>query len=285
MRNEIIHLKDIYPFLGVDNADPTLETFLPHNDSLHMNRGNQKRPCIIICPGGGYNVCSKRESEPIALKYLQAGFNVFLLTYSPGTWNIRFPAQLNEVAAVMQLVYENAEKWNCDIEKIAIIGFSAGGHLAAHYSTAFDCEEVRKNFPESKSVNATILCYPVISADHQFDDYGGNKGSFLNLLGHPLNDDDINKLSCEKLVTDNTPSAFIWHTAEDTCVSVKISILYASALSEHKIPFELHIFPYGDHGLSTCDYETIDNPGAICEYDKVWIQESIKWLKLMLKFK
>ena len=278
MIHEKFELKDFYPFLAENGANPILETYLPYN-MTEMHRENQKRPCMIVCPGGGYYICSQRESEPIALKYLQAGFNVFLLTYSLGSNHIHFPTQLNEVAAVMELIYSNAEKWNCDTQKIAIIGFSAGGHLAAHYSTSFDCEEVRKNFPESKSVNASVLCYPVITADPKHH----HKGSFENLLGRSQTDEDIDKFSCDRLVTDNTPPAFIWHTAEDNAVPVKNSILYATALSEHKIPFELHIFPYGYHGLSTCDKETIDNPNFVCDYNKVWVEESLKWLKLILK--
>lgn len=278
MIHEKIKLKDIYSFLGESGANPILETYLPYN-MTEMHRENQKRPCMIVCPGGAYGICSQREAEPIALRYLQAGFNVFLLTYSLGTQNFHFPTQLNEVAAVMELIYENAIKWNCDTERIAIIGFSAGGHLAAHYSTSFDSEEVRKNFPESKSVNASVLCYPVITADPKYH----HKGSFENLLGRAQTDDDIDKFSCDRLVSQNTPPAFIWHTAEDNAVPVKNSILYASALSEHKIPFELHIFPFGYHGLSTCDKETVDNPNSVCDYNKVWVEESLKWLKLIFK--
>ncbi len=277
MKCEKLFLKDIYSFLGENGANPTLEIYLPYN-MTEMNRENQKRPCIIICPGGGYAYCSQRESEPIAFKYLQAGYNVFLLTYSVGSANIHFPAQINEVAAVMDLINTKAEEWNCNTEKVAIIGFSAGGHLAAHYSTAFDCEEVRKNFPNSKAVNATILSYSVITADPKHH----HKGSFENLLGRPLEDTDIDKFSCDRLVNEKTPPAFIWHTSDDTCVPVKNSILYATALSEHKIPFELHIFPSGGHGLSTCDKETLNNPGIIAEHNKIWIEQSIKWLNLTL---
>lgn len=277
MKYEKLFLKDSYSFLGENGANPTLEIYLPYN-MTEMNRENQKRPCIIICPGGGYSYCSQRESEPIAFRYLQAGYNVFLLTYSVGSANIHFPAQINEVAAVMDLINTKAEEWNCNTEKVAIIGFSAGGHLASHYSTAFDCEEVRKNFPNSKAVNATVLSYPVITADPKHH----HKGSFENLLGRPLENNDIDKFSCDRLVNEKTPPAFIWHTADDTCVPVKNSILYATALSEHKIPFELHIFPFGGHGLSTCDKETLNNPNIIAEHNKIWIEQSIKWLNLTL---
>ncbi len=269
---EKLHLKDYYEFLGQDGKDPTLTLYLPYN-MKEMGRENAKRPTVIVCPGGGYGNCSEREDEPIGLQFLRQGFNVFILNYSVQPH--RFPTQLCEVAAVMELIYKNAEKWNCDTQKIAIIGFSAGGHLAAHYSNAYNCDEVRAFFPESKSVNATILSYPVITADEQFS----HKGSFLNLLGHTPNSEEIEKFSCEKLVSDKTPKTFIWHTAEDTVVPVENSLLYAKALSEKKVPYELHIYPFGPHGMSTSDSLTIDDVTDVAKYNHVWLSQLERWLK------
>ena len=107
-------------------------------------------PAVLICPGGGYVMCSQRESEPVALNFLPEGYNVFVLTYSVAPH--RFPTQLREVAAAMELIYANAAAWHCDTERVAIMGFSAGGHLAAHYSTCFDCPQVREIFPDSKNI-------------------------------------------------------------------------------------------------------------------------------------
>lgn len=271
---EKLHLKDSFPFLGENNADPVLELYLPYN-MTDMHRENQKRPCMVVCPGGGYAMCSQRESEPIALHFLPEGFNVFVITYSVAPH--RFPTQLREVAAVMELIYQNADKWNCDTEKISIMGFSAGGHLAAHYSTMFDCEEVRAVFPESKSVNASVLCYPVITADPGH----AHRGSFENLLGHYPTEEEMDKFCCERCVKDTTPPAFLWHTAEDSCVPVANSLLYAGALSQHKIPVELHIYPFGCHGLSTCDNQTNDNVTEKILYNSTWLDSLKKWLKLI----
>lgn len=275
MKHEIIHLKDIYPFLGENGCDPTVEMYLPYN-MQEMGRQDKKRPCMIVCPGGGYAMCSERESEPIALHFLPQGFNVFVINYSVAPH--RFPTQLREVAALVELIYKNADNWNCNTEKLAIIGFSAGGHLAAHYTNAYNCKEVREVFPESKSVNASILCYPVITADPAHS----HKGSFENLLGKKeLTDDDINHFSCDRLVSENTPPAFLWHTAEDGCVPVMNSLLYASALSKYKIPFELHIYPYGWHGLSTADYLTNSCTNEKIDHITAWISCAKKWLELM----
>lgn len=271
---EKLHLKDYYGFLGEDGKDPTLEIYLPYN-MTEMNRQKAKRPCMVVCPGGGYAFCSQRESEPIALHFLPDGFNVFLLTYSVAP--NRFPTQMCEVAAVMELIYKNADEWNCDTEHIAIIGFSAGGHLAAHYSTMFDCAEVREFFPESKPVNASVLSYPVITAEPAC----GHVGSFVNLLGHELNDGEIDYFSCDRRVKETTPPAFLWHTAEDGCVPVCHSLKYAEALTRKSVPVELHIYPFGPHGLATCDKQTCDDPSEKVIHDGAWLSAVKKWLKLI----
>ncbi len=275
MRHEIIHLKEKYPFLGENGCDPTVEIFLPDN-LAEMQRQNKKRPCMIVCPGGAYCFCSKREAEPIGVHFLPKGFNVFIMDYSVAP--NKFPTQLREIAAFIELIYENAEIWNCNTEKIAIIGFSAGGHLAAHYSNAYDCKEVREVFPESKPVNASILCYPVITGEAEHS----HKGSFINLLGkQELSQEDLERFSCERLVSDKTPPTFLWHTAEDACVPVMNSMLYANALDKYKIPFELHIFPFGPHGLSTADYLTNNEMTAKKIHASAWISAAEKWLDLM----
>ena len=107
MKHDILHLKDEFPFLGNDNRDPTLEIYLPYN-MKEMGREHQKRPCILVCPGGGYAGCSQRESEPIALHFLPEGYNTIVLTYSVAPH--RFPTQLREVAAVLELIHRNAEQ-------------------------------------------------------------------------------------------------------------------------------------------------------------------------------
>ena len=275
MKHEILHLKDYFPFLGDDGRDPTVEMYLPYNMS-EMGREKDKRPCMVVCPGGGYGFCSQREAEPIALQFLPQGYNVFTITYSVAPH--RFPTQLLEVAALMELIYKNTDEWNCDLSKVAIIGFSAGGHLAAHYSTMFDCKEVRAVFPESKSVNASVLCYPVITADPAH----AHMGSFYNLLGkQDISPEETEYFSCDKNVKDTTPPAFIWHTAEDNGVPVMNSLVYAGALSRHKVPFELHIYPFGPHGLATSDAQTLGGTDKKTEHVNSWLVSLEKWLKLM----
>ncbi len=277
MHHEQIHLKNHFPFLGESECDPILTAYLPYN-STQMNRQDQLRPSILLCPGGGYEMVSQREAEPIALHFLPEGFNVFVLTYSVAPHG--FPVQLREVAAAMELIYQNARCWNVNTQQIAIMGFSAGGHLAAHYSTSYDCAEVREIFPESKPVQASILCYPVITS------YGKqcHQGSFRKLVGHfPLTEKEDEKFSCHRQVSDSTPPAFLWHTAADAAVPVANSLLYAQALSDHNIPFSLHIYPSGPHGLATVDKQTNGelSPATLLAAD--WLPSLKKWLQIIFE--
>lgn len=267
------NLKDY--FKDLDGENPVLDVYLP--DEV-MNRPDFKRPSMLICPGGGYWSCSSREAEPIALHFLPEGFNVFVLWYTCAP--ARFPTQIRQVAAAMELIHQNAKEWLCDTEKISIMGFSAGGHLAAHYSTSFDCPEVREMFPESKAPAASVLCYPVISAVEG----KCHKGSFERLVGqYPLTEEQMKRFSLENAVKENTPPAFIWHTASDTIVPVYSSLVYAQALSEYNIPFELRVFPEGQHGVATCDEKTLDDFKPCYPYNRVWFKEAVDWLKYMNK--
>lgn len=269
-------LKEAYPFLGENGRNPYITAYLPHN-MAEMGRENCKRPCIVVCPGGGYDVCTERESEPIALHFATDGYNAFVLNYSVRTHS--FPVQLTEVAAALDLIHKKSEEWNCDTEKIAIIGFSAGGHLAAHYSTAFDSPEVRRSFPESYPVNATVLSYPVITALPEFC----NADSILRVSGEKeITESVVNKFSCERLVSEKTPPTFLWHTAEDACVPVENSLLYAAALSKNKVPFEMHIYPYGEHGLCTVDDVTNNQINENVKCAAQWLPDVKRWLKMIL---
>lgn len=278
MKNFIIHLKDIFPFLGEDGRDPYVTAYLPYN-MKEMGREDWKRPCMVVIPGGGYHFCSEREAEVIGMHFLPEGYNVFVLEYSVETH--RFPCQLREVAAVLELIHSHADDWNCDPGRVAIIGFSAGGHLACHYSNAYACPEVRQVFPESKPVQAAVLSYPVISADPAFS----HRGSFRYLTGREEpTAEDLEKFSCEKLVTAQTPPTFLWHTASDAVVPVNNSLVYAQALDRNKVPFALHIYPEGKHGLATSDLQT--NPSEVLTPAVLltgrWLPDVKDWLKTVL---
>lgn len=272
---QTICLKDFFPQLN-ESENPTLTIYLQENLS-EMGRENQKHPCLLICPGGAYSMCCQREAEPIALEFLPAGFQVFILNYSVAPTG--FPAQIREVAASIELIRRRADSWHCDPDKLAMMGFSAGGHLAAHYANCFDCKEVREVFPNSKPVQATVLCYPVISANPDIS----HRGSIENLLGHePKSQEEIEKFSCDRQVTPRTPPTFLWHTVTDSVVSVMNSLVYARALASYHVPFELHIYPAGEHGLSTVDTQTNEDLEPIVKYAGNWIAAAKHWLSYIL---
>lgn len=276
MKVESIHLRSVFPFLGENDRDPVLTVYLPDN-LTQMGRGDQLRPGLLVIPGGGYAMVSEREAEPIALNFLSEGYNVFVLTYSVAP--NRFPVQLREVAAALEVIWYSASDWHVDVSKIAIMGFSAGGHLACHYSNCYQIPEVREYFPDSKGVQAAVLCYSVITADPEYS----HKGSFKNLTGHdPLTEEDIEQFSLNNLVTSTTPPTFLWHTRTDAAVPVMNTLLYSEALARNGIDFSVHIYPVGKHGLATVDMVTNDalNPGE--ELSAEWIDTAKKWLKITL---
>ena len=270
----VMHLAEIFAPLGKNGCDPKLSVYLPDN-MREMGRQDQKKPCLLICPGGGYSMVSQREGEPIALRFLQMDFNVFVLEYSVAPCT--FPTQLREVAAAMEMIYANAQQWHCDTDKIAIMGFSAGGHLAAHYTNAYDWPEVRELFPESKPVNASILCYPVITADPKY----AHLGSFRSLLGKEvLTQEEQQRFSCDNMVTEQTPPTFLWHTRPDASVPVMNTLLYAQALAEHNVPFAVHIYPEGWHGLATVDNVTNNELSPAIAHAGEWLDGAMKWLRI-----
>jgi acetyl esterase/lipase len=238
----------------------------------------RKRPTVIICPGGGYGKTSDREAEPIALKFIAEDFNAIIVRYSVAP--ARFPAQLLELAWSVAKVRENAEEWNVDPDKISVMGFSAGGHLAASYGNLWNKSFIKEYFGfkgEENRPNGMILCYPVITSGEK-----AHRGSFNNLLGEKAQDEELlTLLSAEKQVNDDTPPAFLWHTFEDDSVPVENSLMMAASLAEKKISTELHIFPHGWHGISLCN-ETVYHPDKYHgEFDEnqIWINLAVRWLK------
>lgn len=265
----------IYPAL----PDCSL-TLYRHAESIP---GVPPRRAVIVCPGGGYVMLSGREEEIVALQYAAAGFQVFVLRYGVGEHAANY-APLVQACCAIRYIREHAEELHVRPDRIFITGFSAGGHLASSASTMYRHDAVKAAFVEQFGddnvtlgrPDGSILCYPVISSG-----YYAHRGSFLMLCGDMKASEDAQReFSTELWVDDHTPPAFLWHTSDDGGVSVQNSLLYASALSTHGIPFECHIYPHGAHGLSLCDERTwANNPGLLSPTAAPWIDMAIRWAR------
>lgn len=201
---------------------------------------------VIVCPGGGYTVRAAHEGEPIARWLNSIGVSAFVLQYrvAPN----RHPAPLSDAQRAMRLVRHRAKEWGIRTDRIGILGFSAGGHLAATLSTHWDRGDASADDPierESCRPDATILCYAVVSMSAPYM----HSGSRQNLLGPEPSPDLCRDLSIELQVNAETPPAFLWHTADDASVPVDHAVDYSMALRRHGVPFALHVFPHGRHGL------------------------------------
>lgn len=204
---------------------------------------------VIICPGGGYAVRADHEGEPVAHWLNGIGLAAFVLHYRVAP--ARHPAPLRDAQRAIRLVRYRAREWNVDPARIAILGFSAGGHLAATAATSWDSGDPKANDPierVSSRPDVLVLCYPVVS----FGDRA-HIGSMHNLLGDDPPAELRSRLSAETQVTADTPPTFLWHTADDSAVSVDHSLLFAAALASRNVPFALHVYPRGVHGLGLAE--------------------------------
>lgn len=208
-----------------------------------------KRPAILILPGGAYQFCSEREADPVAMPYLAAGYQVFILRYSLGE-NATWPNPLNDYDEAMALIRKNAEEWNLYADKIAVIGFSAGGHLAGAAAT------MSKNRP-----NAAILGYAVLGEDV--------KGC---LLSAPSTIDAVDYQTCP---------CFLFSSRTDNLVPIQNSIEFMGALAKYGISFESHIYSFGPHGFSTADSSIQPKETKMSARIPDWVDDSIGWLKEM----
>lgn len=251
--------KDVKPFHNAeDDFTPYLET--------HLIDTANKLGAVVIFPGGGYGGRADHEGTPIAQFYNRQGLHAFVVQYRVSPH--RHPAPLADALRALRIIRNNADKWNIHPDKIASLGFSAGGHLAASTGVHFDLvkpEEDDLTDKVSARPDALILCYPVISSKSY-----PHKGSFKNLLGEGYCNELRDLMCLEKHVDKTTPESFLWHTAEDGGVPVENSLQFCSALSKSGILFELHVFPHGRHGLGLA----LDNPEI-----SVWADLSATWLK------
>lgn len=219
---------------------PTLTPYLPE-------KPGSARAAMVICPGGGYGTLADHEGSHYAKFLNEHGIAAYVLRYRLGSAGYRHPVMLNDAARAIRIVRARAIEWNIDPAKVGIMGSSAGGHLASTALTHFDSGNTEAADPidrQSSRPDLGVLCYAVITMG-EFTHQGSKK----NLLGENPSAELVTLLSNELQVKANTPPCFIWHTWEDKAVPIENSMQFASALQKNKVPFDLHIYQKGNHGI------------------------------------
>lgn len=273
MMQQALDLWEGFEFLSKSsvNSRPMLTTY--------VLSGERVRGAVVILPGGCYSFTAPREAEPVALQYTAAGYHAFVLDYSVAP--NRFPQALRDTCRALTLIRQQAADWKVDPEKIAVCGFSAGGHVAASIGVFWNRPDLFRTAgidPNTVKPNALILAYPVIHSG-EFR----HNGSIENVLGPNPSSEMLAMMSLEHQVSSATPPSFLWHTVEDELVPVENSLLFAAALRKHSIPFELHLYPQGVHGLALATNETSNEKYAVNRHVATWMELSVQWLKLMFQ--
>ena len=228
------------------------------------------RPALVICPGGAYRWRSPREKDPPAFEFLSMGYQVFILEYSCASQAGGY-RPLRELAETVRVLRRNCGAWHIDRSKIAVLGFSAGGHLAASLGALWNDPEI--GLTAESRPDALVLCYPVVStrafAHEESAQWvsGGDEG---------LRD----KLHLWDRVTPDFPPAFLWHGGEDNSVPPENSLLLAMQLKQNGVPFECHLFETGQHGISTCTQE-VETPDEVC---RAWLPLCKTWLNRRFRY-
>jgi acetyl esterase/lipase len=236
---------------------------------------NKDRWAVLVLPGGGYEIIAGKEGEAVALSYFAAGCQAFLLKYS--TRPATHPRQLLEVASAVAYIRQNADKYRINPNRIAVIGFSAGGHLAAMLANFWQDEEICEALavsPEEIKPNAAILSYAVTApAGH------GSIQTYKNFLGLDSGAEVPEKLWLDKSVSLWNPPTFIWATTTDDAVPVENSVLYYSALVKAGVSAELHCYAKGPHAMALADYECAYAEDQASDRVASWQPLSVSWLK------
>jgi acetyl esterase/lipase len=239
-------------------TEPTLKIFLAENK-------NAKNAAVIICPGGGYALLShEKEGDKVAAWFQSIGVSAFVLKYrlpNDVIMKDKTIGPLQDAQEAIRTLRRHADEWNLDTAKIGVLGFSAGGHLAATVSTHYNDKVYESKDNISARPDFSILIYPVIS----MEDAITHKGSKENLLGKNASAEMVEKYSNEKQVDANTPKTFLVHATDDKAVPVENSINYYLALKNQKVPVEMHLYEHGGHGFGLGVEGTNKNWPAACE--------------------
>jgi acetyl esterase/lipase len=258
-----------YAERGADGKERISKVTIPTYRFFPAPAAKNPTSCVVICPGGGYRIlASSHEGYDIAAKFNEMGVAAVVLYYRLPADSAQVEkkyAPLQDAQTAIALVRQNAAKWNVDPFKVGIMGFSAGGHLAATASTHFNKDYTGILSGANLRPDFSILMYPVISM-RSF----GHGGSTQNLLGKNPSEEELNLFSNEEQVNAQTPKAFLVHAADDNAVPLKNSLLYAERLTANKVPVDLHVYAKGGHGFGLNNKTTSGD---------LWFDRLISWMK------
>lgn len=241
----------------------------PHLDAFLLKT---KEPigAVLICPGGGYGHIAEHEGAPVAQWLNSLGYAAFVLHYRVAPY--RHPYPLVDARRALCHIRFNSQNYGIRADKIGVLGFSAGGHLAASLCTQQDLSGIEDDIDPVERMSSRpdfmILGYPVVT----FSGRHAHADTMKNLLGHIPDGDERAAFSIEKNIRAKTPPAFIWHTAEDETIPVQNSLVLAGALSEAGIPVQMHVFSRGHHGIGLAQGA---EAGAWTELCAAWLQTQI----------
>lgn len=290
-----------------DREDVTLTTYVL-DDSVELRNG-RKRGAVLICPGGAYLYCSDREGEPIAMAFLNMGYHVFVLRYAVYNENkgqntfdqiipdlskpwvekdCRHPQPMRDIGKAMVCIREHAEEWLVDTDNIALCGFSAGAHNCAMYSVYYNKPIITDYLGiDAGGIRpvATVLAYMLSDYVDLIHSESTSNALFISSIKaymgelESITDEQATEVSPCRLVNESTPPMFLWATAGDHLADPIHTIKMAEALCRHHIPYEVHIFEEGQHGLCLGTQATASVKNELDENVENWIHLADKWLK------
>jgi acetyl esterase/lipase len=290
-------------YLWDKNQPATYVKYLLDNSpEIHSER---KHPAIIVCGGGAYMGISDREKEPVALYFLNQGYQAFVLNYATKSiGDPVYPNPVYDLAKMVLTIREHADEWNIDPNKITAVGFSAGAHLCACLATQWHEDYLSSKLKVNSDLlrlNAVILSYPLLDFLYQKHKVSTDKDRDVAPATMPFSKGEITRLSGDIMIgenatdemcriaspfyhiTDKTPPTFIWHTASDELVYVGQSLRFSEKLHDLGIPFELHIFETGVHGLSLANEQSSNDPLFINHDVAIWTDLAMKFLNRHLQ--
>ncbi len=271
MKTISVDLKEKYPFLQGGRLDGMITDY-PYDGEVDQTWA---RPAVLVIPGGGYGMTSRREGEPIASAFMGQGFQVFVLWYLTATDGVRYPEELLEVSSAVDYIKKNAKELNVNPDEVFAVGFSAGGHLTGNLAIEYESVSKKAGVALDAKPTGVGLCYPVISNTH------GHFGSYENLLKDYSAEEKtalMKTLNLNEAVSESTPPAFIWATADDQVVPADNAIRFAQAMSDHGREYELHVYPTGRHGLATGRLD-INPEGAELKKVRRWVEDCAEFFR------